>query len=137
MKKLSTVIITIFVIVGLLSGCASTKLANSFDKDTVVKVSKQVISYLNVGDYASACGMLQEDLQDDLTQDQLKEAVKKTYGDAGKFIKYKNATIIGQKNKTLKEDSAVAVIVAKYEKKKVIFTISFNKDMKMISLYMR
>ncbi|BCJ97993.1 DUF3887 domain-containing protein [Anaerocolumna chitinilytica] len=137
MKKLIVLLLMAAMTTTLLGGCSSTKLSDSFDKDTVEKSAKQVIEYLNNADYQSVTNMFREDLQKDLSADTLKDAVEKTYGSAGKFSEYKSTTILGQKIKSTKEDSAVAIIIAKYEKKKVTFTISFDTDMKLIGLYMK
>ena len=136
MKKLSIIII-VAVMATLLSGCGSTKLADSFDKDNVESASKQVVSYLNAADYDSVCSMLREDLQKVLPPEDLKSAVEKTYGNAGSFVDYKNVVIIGQKVKSTKEDSAMAIVVAKYENQNVTFTLSFDTDMKLIGIYMK
>lgn len=127
----------IVIAVGLLSGCSSTKLSDSFNKDTVEKSAKQVIEYLNNADYDSVTNLFRDDLKKDLSADTLKNAVEKTYSNAGKFDDYKSISILGQKIKSTKEDSAVAIVVAKYEKQKVTFTITFDTDMKLIGLYMK
>lgn len=137
MKKITALLLLTVMAAVLLSGCASTKLSDSFDKDTVEKSAKQVIEYLNAADYDSVTNMFQDDLKKDLSADVLKDAVEKTYGKAGKFSEYKSTAILGQKAKSTKEDCAVAIIVAKYEKQKVTFTISFDTDMKLIGLYMK
>ena len=137
MKKLIVISMILVFVTSMLSGCASTKLSDAFNKETVESTSKQVVDYLNAGKYDSVCDMFTDDLKPQLTSDALKSAVEKTYGSAGTFEKYKNVVVIGQKVKATKEDAAVVVIIAKYEKKNVTFTISFNKDMKLIGLYMK
>lgn len=137
MKKLTALFLLVVMSAALLNGCSSTKLSDSFDKDTVEKSAKQVIEDLNNGDYDSVVSMFRDDLKEKLTAGSLKDAAAKTYGNAGKFNKYKSVSILGQKVKSTKEDSAVAIVVANYEKQKVDFTISFDTDMKLIGLYMK
>lgn len=137
MKKLLSILLLSIVITVLLGGCSSGKLSDEFEKETVESSAKQVIEYLNDADYDSVTNMFQEDLKEQLSADALKDAVDKTYGNAGAFSEYKNIAILGQKIKSTKEDSAVAVVVAKYENQNVTFTINFNTDMKLIGLYMK
>ncbi|MGN6712964.1 DUF3887 domain-containing protein [Anaerocolumna jejuensis] len=137
MKKFTALFLLVVMSTVLLSGCSSTKLSNSFDKDTVEKSAKQVIEALNNGDYDSVTSMFRDDLKEKLTAESLKDAATKTYDNAGKFNKYKSVSILGQKIKSTKEDCAVAIVVANYEKQKVEFTLSFDTDMKLIGLYMK
>ncbi len=135
-KLISVLFISLFATV-LLGGCSSGKLSDAFDKETVEKSAKQVIEYMNNAEYDKVSQMFQENLQEQLSADVLKDAVEKTYSNAGVFKEYKNIAVLGQKLKATKEDSAVAVVVAKYENQSVTFTISFNTDMELIGLYMK
>lgn len=137
MKKLISVLLMSFFATVLLGGCSSNKLSDAFDKETVEKSAKQVIEYMNNAEYDKASQMFQEDLQEQLSADALKDAVDKTYGNAGAFQEYKNIAILGQKLKDTKEDCAVAVVVVKYENQNVTFTLSFNTDMELIGLFMK
>ncbi|WOO38153.1 DUF3887 domain-containing protein [Anaerocolumna sp. AGMB13020] len=137
MKKLISVLLISFFVTVLLGGCSSSKLSDAFDKETVEKSAKQVIEYMNNAEYDKVNQLLQEDLQEQLSADVLKDAVDKTYSNAGAFKEYKNIAILGQKLKATKEDCAVAVVVAKYENQNVTFTLSFNTDMELIGLFMK
>lgn len=137
MKKIAVIIMIVVGTAAILCGCASTKLADSFNKDDVEASAKQTIEYLNNKDYDSVNKMLREDLQKQLTIDKIEDAVDKTYGDAGAFKEYKSIAVLGQKVKSTGEDAALAIVVAKYENKKVTFTLSFNTDLKLIGLYMK
>lgn len=134
MKKIMILLAGI-IIIGMLSACNSTKLAASFDKETVEASSKQVIEYLNSGDYDSVNAMVREDGKEYLSSEILSNAVEKTYGKAGSFVEYKDINIIGRKEK--KADYAVVIVKAKYEKKNVLFTISFDSNLDVIGLYMK
>lgn len=137
MKKLTALFMFIIGITSLLSGCSSNKLADDFDKDTVEKSAKQVIEYMNAKDYESVVNMFSTELQKQLTADTLKENADKYYDAAGVFEKYKNVAIIGQKLKSTKEDTAIAIIVAKYKNQNITYTVSFDTNMKVIGLYMK
>lgn len=137
MKKFFVVLTMIAGVSLMLTGCSSMKLSDDFDKDTVEKTAKQVIEYLNSGDYDKIFDMSGDVLKNGITEDELSQAVDKTFGDAGAFEEFKNVSIIGQKIKPSDEDAALAILVAKYENQKVTFTLSFDTDMKLIGLYMK
>lgn len=134
MKKIMILIAGI-ILIGMFGACNSTKLAASFDKETVEASAKQVIEYLNSGDYDSVNAMLREDCKKILTNDILSDAVDQVYGKAGSFAEYTKINIIGQKDKNV--DYAVAIVKAKYEKKNVIFTISFDQNLEVVGIYMK
>ena len=134
MKKTIMIILGIFVAF-IFSGCNSTKLADSFDKATVKASAKQVIDYMNSGDFDSVNALVREDGKEILTSDVLSDAVQKTYGKAGSFVEYKAVNIIGQKDKDM--NYAIALVQAKYEKKTVTFTISFDSNMAVVGIYMK
>ncbi len=134
MKKVMLLIAGV-IMIGMLGACNSTKLADSFDKEAVEASAKQVIEYLNSGDYDSVNAMVREDVKEYLSSEILSDAVKKTYGKAGSFVEYKEINIIGKKEK--KVDYAVVIVKAKYEKKNVLFTISFDSNLDVIGLYMK
>jgi hypothetical protein len=134
MKK-GMILIAGVIIFGMLGACNSTKLAASFDKETVEASAKQVIDYLNSGDFDSVNAMVCEDGKEVLSSEVLSDAVNKTYGKAGSFVEYKGINIIGRKEK--KVDYAVVIVKAKYEKQNVLFTISFDSNLEVIGLYMK
>jgi hypothetical protein len=137
MKKYISLFVILVGMSVLLTGCGSVKLSDAFDKDTVEKAAEQTIEYINDGDYDSVCAMFDDDMKVLLSADKLKEGVEKTIGDPSTFVEYKKTIIIGQKVEDTGEDSAVAVVVAKYEKKNATYTISFDTDMKIIGIYLK
>jgi len=135
-KFLLTSICLLFVFT-LFTGCASTKLSKSFNKKTVENNAKEIVADLNSGDYDSVCAMVPEAAKSSWTSDLLSKSVSKTYGSAGKFEKFKKISVIGQTDSKTKTDYAVCLLQAKYEKKDVIFTITFDTEMKLAGLYMK
>lgn len=134
MKKIMMLISGV-IILAMLGACNSTKLAASFDKETLESSAKQVIDYLNSEEFDSVNAMVREDCKEYLSGDILADAVDKTYGKAGSFVEYKNINIIGQKDK--KADYAIVIVKSKYEKQNVIFTISFDSNLEVIGIFMK
>ncbi len=134
MKKIFFIVVSV-IITFTLCACNSTKLAAAFDKATVETSAKQVINYMNAGDFDGVNAMVREDIKEILTSDVLTDAAQKTYGKAGSFEEYKKVNIVGKKDKD--SDYAIALVQAKYEKKTVTFTISFDSNMAIVGLYMK
>ena len=135
MKRITMIMMIGVLICGILGGCNSTKLSDSFDEDTVTTAAKQVIDYMNSGDFDRVNAMLREDCKELLTNEVLSDAVDKTYSKAGSFVEYKDSNIIGKKDKDT--DYAIALVQAKYENQSVMFTISFDTNMEVIGIYMK
>jgi hypothetical protein len=134
MKKLILSIISMLIIT-ILGGCNSTKLADSFDKATVESSAKQVIEYMNSGEYDSINAMVREDIKDALSSELLSTNADKVFSEIGSFVEYKDMNIIGRKDKD--EDYAVALVQVKYEKRNLLYTISFDSNMELVGFYMK
>lgn len=136
MKKLVSVIAGIMVIGTMLGGCGSAKLADIYDSETVESTAKQAVDALNEEDYDSVTAMVRSDLQESLSAEVLSDALAKSCPDKGAFNEYKDAAVVGQKNKA-GDDIAVAVVIAAYENQKVQYTISFDENMEIVGFYMK
>lgn len=121
----------------MLTGCGSTKLAEGFDEAVVTETAKEVVGLMNDEDYQAICDMFSDDLKDALTPEKLEESLGQIVTDRGDFKEIQNVAVVGQKIKDTEEDAAVAVVVASYENNKNTYTISFNKDMKLIGFFMK
>lgn len=137
MKNLKGVILVILcslVCFTLLIGCSSPKLSEDFNEEEVKEAGKDVISYLNKKDSESILEISTVIMQNALTEDVLEE-IFETIAEGGEFQEIEDISIGGQKDKNTEEEYAVAVVKAKYENKKIIYTISFTKQMKLGGLY--
>jgi hypothetical protein len=135
MKKIVTFLLLSVIAIGLLRGCNSTKLADSFDKTAVEASAKQAIEYLAAGDYNGIGAMMSDDVRKHLPNEVLAYACEKTCKNAGDLVEFGDMGIFG--NKENKADYAVTIIEAKYGKKNVIFTITFDTGMKLAGIYMK
>lgn len=113
------------------SGCGSTKLADSFDEETVKTSAETLIDLLNEGDYEGVIENFSQELSDAISPDRLEETMADALTAAGAFGEYKSVAVVGQKNQQTGEDNAVAVIVAEYENSKIVYTVSYAPDMKV------
>ncbi len=127
----------ILILGTILTGCTSTKLSEDFVEDDVKTAAEEIVTLMNDNDFEAIYNKEGSVLQGALTADGLQDAVDQLMSDAGAFEKYDSEVVMGSKDKTTKEDYAVAVLVAVYEEKKITYTISFNKDMELIGFYMK
>lgn len=121
----------------LLCGCTRGKLADSFDENKVKDAAKAAVTIINTQDYDAVITLLREDLQDQVTAEQLHDAWDDSLVSNGAFVKYKSVTVVGTKDETTKEDYALAVLVCKYENGSQTFTLTFDSDYLLVGLHMR
>lgn len=105
-----------------------------FSQAEVEEKTMDVIVYLNEHDYQAIYDMSNQRLQDVLSIKQLEDGISQL-GELGEFEKITNQTYVEltQKNQI----NATGEIVALYQKRSVIYTISFDKDMNLSGIYMK
>ena len=121
----------------VLSACGGYKLAEDFDEKQVTQRAEAAVALANGGDYDALVSSFRTDLQKQLTADQFKSAWAAQLKDAGAFKRYKSTAVYGTKDKSTDEDYAVAVIVAEYENGTHTFTVSVDKDLTLVGMYMK
>lgn len=133
--KLVRILFILFVFSITLSACASAKLADIYDEKIVTERAKELVEKFNSQDYEEVNAEIRDDLQDQLTSEVLGEAIGTKLVDAGAFIEYQSITTLGQKSKTSSEDYATVVLVGKYEKGVIVFTITLDSNLDIVGLY--
>lgn len=136
MKKGLTMALLMSVMLFLLAGCSSTKLADAFDQETVKAKAQEAIDHMIAGEYDKDIAMMSQATQALLTAEDLKVNMEAMNEQTGAFKKYKSTAVVGQKSKD-GVDSAVAVVVAEFEKRSVTFTVNFNTDMEIDGFWMK
>lgn len=136
MKK---ALMCILVLVLALSfvGCSSNKLAEIYSEDDVIARAKEVVDVINSLDYDVMNAQLREDLQDQLTAEQLQEVWSDQLTEAGAFEEYESTVTMGQKSKSTGEDYATAILTGKYENSSLTFTIVMDQDMEIVGMYIK
>jgi len=135
--KLIRILFILLVFSITLSACTSVKRADIYDENIVTERAKEVVEMINSQDYEKVNAEIRDDLQDRLTSNQLKDAIGAKLVEAGAFIEYQSITTLGQKSKTSGEDYATVVLVGKYEKSTVVFTISMDSNLDIVGLYVK
>ena len=135
--KLIRILFILLVFSITLSACTSVKLADIYDENIVTERAKEVVEIINSQDYDKVNAEIRDDLQDRLTSNQLKDAIGAKLVEAGAFIEYQSITTLGQKSKTSGEDYATVVLVGKYEKSTLVFTITMDSNLDIVGLYVK
>ena len=136
MKKVCSLLFAAVMVISL-AACASAKLSEDYSEDKVIARAEEIVTVINKLDYSATCDELRDDLKSQLTAEQLKTAWDTSLTNAGAFEKYTTETAYGQKDKTTGEDYAVAVLVCKYKNASLTFTISMDKNMDIVGMYMK
>ena len=135
--KLIRILFILLVFSITLSACTSVKLADIYDENIVTERAKEVVEMINSQDYDKVNAEIRDDLQDRLTSNQLKDAIGAKLVEAGAFIEYQSITTLGQKSKTSGEDYATVVLVGKYEKSTIVFTITMDSNLDIVGFYVK
>ncbi len=140
MKKHIKAIVTAMLILALslsLIGCAGTPLPEGFDADEVGSAAEEIVGLATAGDFDPIIGSLREDLKSSITVDQLKEGWAPAYEKAGAFEKITKTSLSGTKDQTTGEEYAVAQVLVKCANASLVYTLSFDKDMALVGLYLK
>ena len=136
MKKVLLSALALVLILSL-AACSSSKLADGFKEDEVLAKAKNVVETINTLDYDAVVAFVRSDLQSQLTAETLESAWDAQLRDAGAFKEFKSTSAYGQKSKSTGEDYAVCILVCSYENATRTFTISMDKDLAIVGLYMK
>ena len=138
-KQIKAIVAAMLILTLSLSliGCAGTPLPEGFDADEVGTAAEEIVGLATAGDFDSVVGALREDLKSSITVDQLKEGWAPAYEKAGAFEKITKTALSGTKDQTTGEEYAVAQVLVKCAKASLVYTLSFDKDMALVGLYLK
>ena len=140
MKKQIKAIVTAMLILALsfsLIGCAGASLPKGFDADEVGTAAEEIVGLATAGDFDSIVASLRDDLKSTITVDQLKEGWAPAYEKAGTFEKITKTSLSGTKDQTTGEEYAVAQVLVKCANASLVYTLSFDKDMMLVGLFLK
>ncbi|MEN6635256.1 MAG: DUF3887 domain-containing protein [Clostridiaceae bacterium] len=138
-KTIKTILSAVLVLAMSLSmiACASSKVPEGFDKDELGTAAEEIVGLATTGDYDSIILALRDDLKTSITADQLKEGWASLYEKAGAFVSISKTVFSSTKDQTTGEDYAVVQVMAKHENANLIYTLSFDKDLALVGLYLK
>lgn len=121
----------------LLTGCGGTELAEGFDEDTIKETGEQIIREVHVNNGVTEVlpKYMREDYLEEYPMENMQEQVLELLVGDGNFMAFTQETVIGKKSPEGDEDRAVLAVTATYEKDEILFTMTFDKDMKLVGFY--
>ncbi|MEZ4510124.1 MAG: DUF3887 domain-containing protein, partial [Eubacteriales bacterium] len=136
MKTIVSVLLTTLLLTGLF-GCAANTLPAGFDEEELGTSAEEIVGLATMGDYDSVINALRDDLKESITADQLREGWAATYEKAGAFVSVTKTAFSGTKDKTTGEEYAVVQVLVKHEDANLLYTLSFDKDLALVGLYLK
>ena len=138
-KKMSKMMVCVCVLTGLLFGCAvSQRLSDNFDEAEVKAAAESVIEILNSGEVELLVDEQWNAVMKGAADvEMLKSEIVPIVEELGEFEGFDKEAVTGSKDPDTEQEFAVAVIKAKYEKRKAQFTISFDEDMKVAGFFIK
>lgn len=138
-KKRIKMMAGVCVLTSLLFGCAgSQRLSDHFDEAEVKAAAESVIETLNSGEVEA---LVDEQwnavMKGAVDAEMLKDEIVPIVEELGEFEGFDKEAVTGSKDPDTEQEFAVAVIKAKYEKRKAQFTISFDEDMKVAGFFIK
>lgn len=130
MKKLINVILTVLCFT-LLAGCGTGKLSEKYSEEVLKSEAEGIIEDFNNNEYAEIIDKGDDNLQSQLTADQLKGVWEQVSPKLGAYEGVSKIVFAE------KDGIATVVALAKYENSKIQFTISFNEEMKLVGIYLK
>ena len=127
----------VMVVMSLLFSCTNSKLSDKFDEQQVLDKAKAVVDVINTRQYVDVISLLREDLQTQITADQLEIAWDDQINAAGEFDKIKNYAMESKEDSVTKEEYVTVVLEGIYAEDTLIYTLSFDENLDMIGLYMK
>lgn len=138
-KQLKTIVCAVLALTLVLGlfGCAGKPLPEGFDADEVGSAAEEIVALASAGDYDSIIASMRSDLQSSMTAAQLKEGWAATYEKAGAFESITKAVFSGTEDSTTKEEYAVVQVLVKHEHANLVYTLSFDKDLALVGLFLK
>ncbi|NLI70703.1 MAG: DUF3887 domain-containing protein [Firmicutes bacterium] len=126
-------IICFGVLIGM-TGCGAQKLSADFDEAEVRAAAEGVIAMVNGKDSEGLRTASTAQMKAALT-DELLNQIYEDIGEGGQFRGIKNMNIRSLAGNKNTGELAVVVTRAEYENRSFIYTISFDREMKLAGLY--
>lgn len=131
MKSFTKILISILALTLLLIGCSSKELSDNYSKEKLDTEVLNIIKDLEKNSFQEIIDKSSQELKSVLTVEQLETAWNSVSENAGEFQEIST-------NKYMEKDGFATVIaIAKHSKRKVQYTLSFNKDMELVGIYLK
>lgn len=128
--KLSSLLLILTIMAGLLAGCSSqSKLADAFDETTVKEQAMADITLAESNDFEGWQARFAAEYQSYITEDAYTTYLN-TLDDYGAFKEFGKTAIVGQEKDGV--NYAVIVILCKHEGGDIQYTLAYDENMNLI-----
>lgn len=124
----------------LFSGCTSGKLAEEFSEETLESTAKEIINEALVqGAGATIRNHMREDFLETFPVEEMQDNLLALQSGKGEFLYFKKITIRGEKSprENSDEDFAIVLVSVDFEKGEILFYLTFDTDMNLVSFYVQ
>ena len=121
----------------ILLGCSSNTIPKGFDEEQLTNQAKLVIEFLHEAEYTKVIALMRNDVASSLPVEMLKDATEAKYAQVGTFEKYGQTVITDTTDPKNSEVYAVVIIVGEYSDGKATYTITFDKELACVGLYIK
>ena len=120
-----------------LGACSSNSVPEGFDEEQLTNQAKVIIEYLQDAQYTEVLSLMREDVREMLPLETLKDVAETKYAVVGSFEKYSQVAITDTKDPASSEVYAVVIVVVEYTEGKGTYTLTFDKDLRCVGLYIK
>ena len=138
-KKLLGVF-AVFALCFLFSGCTSGKLAEEFSEKTLENTSKDIINEALVqGAGETIKKHMREDFLQDFPVEELQDNLLSLQSGKGEFLYFKKISMRGEESpkEDSDEDFAVVLVTVSFEKGDILFYLTYDTEMHLVSFYVQ
>ena len=136
MKKTAVLLLALAMLVSL-AACGASKLSDEYVEADVIARAEALVGVINTKDYPAVVAELRDDLEASITAEQLESAWGAALDKAGAFVSFSKEAAAGQKSESSGENYAVVVLVCKYENSTLTYTVSMDRDLEIVGMYMK
>lgn len=135
-KKIYFTFLFIAIFVFILSTYKGKKLSNEFDENQIKEKAVDVLNMVNQIDIKGIKNICNNEMKKSMTDealDQIFDIVKQS----GEYEEISKIYVMGIEDKSFNKPFGAAVLEVKYTNRDLLFTISFDTDMKLAGLHMK
>lgn len=129
-----TAVLTVIIIMAVRMTACTYGFPSGFDKEKCIKRAEEIIEIVNSRDYETLHSILRDDLKENVTVDDFREAWDVRLDKVGEFKKFGKPVLSGETDMDTGDDFAMVVYYCYYENGKATFTIYFDSNMEMTSI---
>jgi hypothetical protein len=135
-KKIAAAVLALLIGFSLL-GCTANSLPEGFGAEQVTQKAADIVKLSTDGDYDAIIAILRDDLKSQISTDQLRDGWAPTCEKAGAFVEITKTVLSGTADKTTGEEYAVAQVLVKHTDANLLYTLSFDKNLALVGLYLK